>query len=471
MSAWEPRDNHADAANAAPLVAGIATEIGKLAVEIADVAGDVQRVSALVDGQADLFGDLRQSTDTIVSSNQHIADKAAVTLAKAATAQQEVATSSGEISTALSTITGLVNSVRTIGSQLAVFEAAMKRISKVAENISGIARQTNLLALNATIEAARAGAAGRGFAVVAGDVKLLSKQTSEATAEIGATVSELSVELRRLLVHSSEGVARAEVVASSATAIGQAMRLVGDAVDEVNDNAGQIAKETRDIAGRCNGFAEVVTGLVDSVEESSAALQSAAERTDRILGLGERIMVMTASSGFATIDTPFIDKAIDVARRIEACFAAAIAAREITASDLFDKNLVPIPRSDPPQYMTRYIKFLDRTLPSLCDPVLTLDKRVTFCACTDHNLLIPTHNPQFSKPHGSDPIWNAAHGRNRRIFNDKTALAVSRNTKPFLLQTYRRDMGGGVFALMKDASAPIRVDGRLWGGLRVCYLA
>jgi hypothetical protein len=39
----------------------------------------------LVDGQADLFGGLRQSTDTIVASNQHIAEKAAETLANAAT--------------------------------------------------------------------------------------------------------------------------------------------------------------------------------------------------------------------------------------------------------------------------------------------------------------------------------------------------------------------------------------------------
>ncbi len=78
---------------------------------------------------------------------------------------------------------------------------------------------------------------------------------------------------------------------------------------------------------------------------------------------------------------------------------------------------------------------------------------------------------QFRKPHGADPIWNAANGRNRRIYKDKTATAVSKSTRPFLLQTYRRDMGGGVFALMKDASAPIRVEGRLWGGLRVCYRA
>ena len=459
------------AENAALLVAGVAIEIGKLAVEMADVAGSVQRVSQLVDGQAELFGELRQSTGTIVASNQHIAEKAAQTLTNAATAQEEVKASGGQIDTALLAINALVDSVRAIGTQLAVFEVAMKRISNVADNISGIARQTNMLALNATIEAARAGNAGRGFAVVAGDVKILSKQTSEATAEIGATVSVLSGQLQRLLAQSREGVSRAEIVVDSATAIGRAMRLVGEAVTDVNDKVSQIADETRDIAERCDSFAETVTGLVDSVEESSTALQSASDRADKILGLSESIMVRTASSGFETIDTKFVRKAVEVAAQIEARFAAAIASREILTADLFDKKLVPIPATDPQQYLTRYIGFLDRALAPLCDPVLTLDERMVFCACTDHNLLIPTHNPQFSKPHGADPIWNAAHGRNRRIYRDKTAMAVSKSTRPFLLQTYRRDMGGGVFVLMKDASAPIRVEGRLWGGLRVCYRA
>jgi methyl-accepting chemotaxis protein len=37
------------------------------------------------------------------------------------------------------------------------------------------------------------------------------------------------------------------------------------------------------------------------------------------------------------------------------------------------------------------------------------------------------------------------------------------------LQTYRRDMGAGEYALMKDVSAPIMVAGRHWGGLRLAY--
>jgi methyl-accepting chemotaxis protein len=72
-----------------------------------------------------------------------------------------------------------------------------------------------------------------------------------------------------------------------------------------------------------------------------------------------------------------------------------------------------------------------------------------------------THNREFSQSQGSDPVWNSANSRNRRIFNDRTGLASGSHTKSFLLQTYRRDMGAGQYALMKDVSAPIMVAGRL----------
>ena len=143
----------------------------------------------------------------------------------------------------------------------------------------------------------------------------------------------------------------------------------------------------------------------------------------------------------------------------------------MSVDDLFDKRMTPIEGSNPPQFMTRYIPFLDREVTPLQDQVLEFDKRVVFCAPTDHNRMIPCHNPAFRHPQGADPVWNAAHCRNRRLYPDKTASAVAASDKPFLLQTYRRDMGGGKFALMKDASAPIRVRGKLWGGLRVCYTA
>lgn len=72
------------------------------------------------------------------------------------------------------------------------------QVGSVAEQIDKIAKQTNLLALNATIEAARAGDAGKGFAVVAGEVKALSNQTAQATAEVSEVVNNLRARAQNL---------------------------------------------------------------------------------------------------------------------------------------------------------------------------------------------------------------------------------------------------------------------------------
>src|SRR6202023_4370930 len=82
---------------------------------------------------------------------------------------------------------------------------------------------------------------------------------------------------------------------------------------------------------------------------------------------------------------------------------------------------------------------------------------------------LPTHNPNYRLPQGSDPVWNNANCRNKRLFKDRAVKKVAANTKPFLLQTYRRDMGGGNFVLMKDVSSPIYVRRRRWGAFRIGF--
>ncbi|MFW5881687.1 MAG: methyl-accepting chemotaxis protein, partial [Roseicyclus sp.] len=141
----------------------------------------------------------------------------------------------------------------------------------------------------------------------------------------------------------------------------------------------------------------------------------------------------------------------------------------IREQDLFDTDYAPVAGSDPVQVTTRFTNFTDRVLPGIQEEVLGLDPRVVFCAAVDRNGYLPTHNRKFSQPQGADPVWNAANCRNRRIFDDRVGLKAGRSTAPFLLQVYRRDMGGGKSVLMKDLSAPIRVNGRHWGGLRLAY--
>ncbi len=56
------------------------------------------------------------------------------------------------------------------------------------KRVKAITSQTKILALNALIEAARSGDAGKGFAVVAGEVKGVSAQIEDVTAELEGEV-------------------------------------------------------------------------------------------------------------------------------------------------------------------------------------------------------------------------------------------------------------------------------------------
>ncbi|MES1161798.1 MAG: chemotaxis protein, partial [Rhizobacter sp.] len=144
--------------------------------------------------------------------------------------------------------------------------------------------------------------------------------------------------------------------------------------------------------------------------------------------------------------------------------------RAISPTDLFDERYTPIAGTQPQQHLTRFNALTDRVLPPIQEKALTALPNVVFCIATDRNGYIPTHNKKYChEQRPGDVVWNTAHSRWRRIFNDRTGLASARNRRPFLLQTYRRDMGGGQFVMLKEASAPIMVQGRHWGGLRLAY--
>ena len=154
---------------------------------------------------------------------------------------------------------------------------------------------------------------------------------------------------------------------------------------------------------------------------------------------------------------------------MSATLEAAVSSGRLTLAALFDETYRPVPGSDPQQVLTAFTMVTDELLPPLQEPVLTFDSRVVFCASVDRNGYLPTHNAVFSKPQGPDPAWNAANCRNRRMFTDRTGLRAAKNRERFLMQTYRRDMGGGKSVLMKDVSAPIVVQGKHWGGLRIGF--
>ncbi|RDV05554.1 methyl-accepting chemotaxis protein [Undibacter mobilis] len=165
----------------------------------------------------------------------------------------------------------------------------------------------------------------------------------------------------------------------------------------------------------------------------------------------------------------FIARAIDAAGRISTLFENAVNAGRIALDDLFDNNYLPIPGTEPQQYRTRFLSLCEALLPGVQEPLLASDPRMVFCVAVDRNGYLPVHNAEYSQPQRpNDPIWNAAHSRNRRIFDDRAGLSAGRVVRPYIIQNYPRDMGDRV-VMMWEIGAPIRVFGKKWGGFRTAY--
>jgi methyl-accepting chemotaxis protein len=458
-----------DRTSAAEIMGEVAARAGTLGVEIADIAGQVDEVSQQAKRQADTFGNLGSAAQAVDDSAKRISAAAGSAREAAELAQREIDDSRQALGQSLAAIGVLIDAVDSIVRQAGALDQALQRVAKVAGGIEAIAKQTNLLALNATIEAARAGEAGRGFAVVAGEVKSLANQTRQATQEIDTTVSELTAQARALIKHSAESADQAKTVRNATQSIRSVIELAENTLTTVDKGSKEIGTAAGEIGERCAGFHEALGSMADSVTRSSGHLQTARERVNKLIETAEDLIGLTALSGARTVDTPVVEKVIELASLIGKRFEQAVAAGEISIADLFDERYQPIAGTSPQQYMTRFVAFTDRVLPEVQEPVLAFDSRIVFCAAVDRSGFLPTHNRKFSQPQGSDVAWNTANCRNRRLFNDRVGLAAGRNTKRFLLQSYRRDMGGGRFAPMKDVSAPIFVEGRHWGGLRIGY--
>ncbi|MCF4166935.1 methyl-accepting chemotaxis protein [Zavarzinia compransoris] len=447
----------------------IADDIGRLSVEIADVSGHVDGLAAAMDAEATAFGALRLDAESLLDSNRSILDTVEETRRTSRAAAEAMRRNEAEVGRSLAEIRALVDGARSIAADLRTLVDSLEDVRKVARRIDGIARQTNLLALNASIEAARAGEAGRGFAVVAAEVKALARSTSIATEEIDATLVMLSDHSTHLIAESADVSQRVAAVEAGTATIGAAIGELAGRFASVDGGIEAIAGAADNIAARVDGVVNTLGTLAGGVEDSSRAVADARARSTAVLGIAEKLLGRTLVPGVETTDALVRGLAEAARTAFEAALARELADGRQTIDDLFDEAYRPVPGSDPVQYTTRFTALTDRLLPAIQEPILAREARIVFAAAVDRNGYLPTHNRLFSQPQGRDPAWNAANSRNRRLFDDRVGLAAARNREPFLLQTYRRDMGGGHFALMKDLSVPITVAGRHWGGFRIGY--
>jgi aerotaxis receptor len=183
--------------------------------------------------------------------------------------------------------------------------------------------------------------------------------------------------------------------------------------------------------------------------------------TDRIAGYYDEMHAAEES---------FIRLAQDTAAKISNTLEGCLKRGEISDEDFFSTKLTTIDGTEPQQFMAPFTTLLDRVLPPIQEPVLASDRRIQFCAAVNVTGYLPTHNAKYSEPQRPGEVaWNGVHSRNRRVFADRSGLAAARSTRDFIIQAYNRDMGDGQLIRLKEVDAPILVNGRHWGALRIAY--
>lgn len=428
---------------------GVDPGVRKLALSLQERSGGLGRQAAEVRGVID---------DSIqVSNNQ---SQALAVLAERLSGIHAAQNAIGQESQVSLVAMGRAReTVEQVGNEVMAIVDSLREVAAAATQITQIALQTRLVAFNASVEAKRAGEAGRGFSVVADAVKDLASQVEASSKEIMTTVGRLDSRIESLSndIRANKGDSRPP------SAFHQAL-------DDVEKSVLAITSAAQQSDDTSRGVNEQMHHIEHAVQHMSAKLSEAASQSEAFLRMSEHLMEVIADCGVVTSDTPFISAAQEAATQIAALFEKALADRQITEADLFDEAYKPVGGTNPQQHLTRFTALTDRLLPAVQERMLGLSDKVVFCIAADRNGYIATHNKKYCHAQrAGDVVWNTANSRYRRIFNDRTGLASARNQRPFLLQTYRRDMGGGRFVLLKEVAAPITVAGRHWGGLRLAY--
>ena len=449
-------------------IRSVARDCGSLSMECSDVAGYVRDVGTRITQHLNMLDQLEEVTTRLLADQARVSDSTDEARLLSDQARAKLEAGREAIDGTIAGFKGLTDLVVQLGERMAGFASAMNQVQTVSSTIETIARKTNMLALNATIEAARAGDAGRSFAVVAAEVTKLAHDTRAATSQIASTIGELTREAGAVTTEIKTGVERSRAAQSGFGQISETVREVSEIVTMVDRQTEGIAHSTSMIQTSVDRVKAGLTDFAGDARNNGSQLLQAQKRLEHLEMLSNTMLDTLANSGAEIDDTPFILKAQETMRSIQAAIEHGIESGEIAMSDVFDREYRLIEGSNPEQYDNRFCDFADRHVRPILDRVKSNDDRLIGSAITDVNGYLPTHLTERSHTPGPDPLWNDAHCRNKRIMMDETTAAAIVSEKPAMLATYRMELGEK-FIPVKNVFVPLWVKGRRWGNYELAY--
>jgi len=168
-------------------------------------------------------------------------------------------------------------------------EESSKQIGKITGIVKDIADQTNMLAINAAIEAAGAGEAGKGFMVVANEVKELSKQTAEATAEIVGQIEHMQKSMTGAVMSVSEITAFIKNMNEFIGTLTEKVKQSGTHCESITANSSEAAIKISGINAEINKISENAVSVNETAAVSAKNSRGIAEATAELVNGSKNI--------------------------------------------------------------------------------------------------------------------------------------------------------------------------------------
>lgn len=227
--------------------------------------------------QQNLIEQVATAMNQMTVSVQEVARNISDTSASADEAYNETATGKSTVANAVSAVEQLVAKIDKAKDIQDELDKDSDDVSKVLEVIRGVAEQTNLLALNAAIEAARAGEQGRGFAVVADEVRTLAGRTQQSTEEINQIIERLQSNSKLAVEVMEQSQAQVSETMVQANHAGDALSVVTDKVDQINNMSTQIATA----AEEQNSVSEEINQKIVDINDRAIQNTNNSEQTSK----------------------------------------------------------------------------------------------------------------------------------------------------------------------------------------------
>jgi methyl-accepting chemotaxis protein len=292
---------------------------------------------------------------------------------------------------------------------------------------------------------------------VADEVRALAERVNRATKEISKNIDEMlrnvkgtqkeTQEINEYTFQTKEVVDKTaqhfeNLVRDSENNSSQLTR-IASATEEISVTNDEINRQIDDIHGLSTGTLSLLQDATTFTRDLSTITESMLERTSRLkTGKGK------------------IEEVVAWALQKRDFYQDKLSEYHSKGINVLDRDYKPVANTNPQKFSAAYNATFDRELQQQFESGRDSVRGASYSLLTDVNGYIGTHHCNSQKPLTGKYEIDLVNSREKRIFFSTDAeIRRSKNTMPFLLQTYMRDTG----ELVSDLSLPIYVKGTHWG--------